>query len=434
VPVSISKRKNAVIALAASIHFLALWTVIMPTLFRDFYRLVFIIGMSALLTTGCAPERAIMSTDDMKQKLYQVNNHNDVVAKTIIDRAVASLEADLAAGRKPSIDMLVLSGGGDWGAYGCGFLRAWSTIPANDPRAMPDFDYVSGISTGSLIAPYVVLGQYARIDELYRSCTTDWAKPRPIKSLLSGGAMYDIRLLENIMSNEMRNFVAPALRTQSKSPCTIVVATADLDLGTLRLWDFTSLAAAGDVERLCAVQRAAVAIPAAFEPVEIDGTLQADAGVLMQMVAVGQIERLIGLLENWNNAHPQTPARLRYWVVVNNRTFASPTTVQPTWHDGLLRSSTMMIKSGVMGPLTSLWLRAEVLRSRGFEAEFHWTAIPSDFPIDETRAQFDPRTTHELSDLGKQVALSATPWQTAPPSYLHHEPIATPMTNVPLPP
>jgi hypothetical protein len=294
---------------------------------------------------------------------------------------------------------------------------------------MPDFDHVSGISTGSLITPYVVLGQCARIDELYRSCTTDWAKPRPIKSLLSGGAMYDIRVLEDIMSNEMRSFVAPALRAQSESHRSVIVATADLDLGVLRLWDFNRMAATGDIERLCAVQRAAVAIPAAFEPVEIDGTLQADAGVLMQMVAIGQMEQIIGVLENWNNAHPQATARLRYWVVVNNRTFASPTTVQPTWHDSLLRSSTMMIKSGVMAPLTSLWLRTEVLRSRGFDAEFHWTSIPSDFPIDETRAQFDPRTTHELSDLGKQVALSATPWQTIPPSYLRHEQTVAPMTN-----
>jgi hypothetical protein len=194
------------------------------------------------------------------------------------------------------------------------------------------------------------------------------------------------------------------------------VATGDLDLGILRLWDLRILA--NDPNRLYEIERAAMAIPAAFAPVMADGTLQADAGVMMQLVAVGQIELLVDVMEGWNRAHPDKPARLRYWVVVNNRTAVLPATVQPSWHASLMRGTQMMVKSGVTAPLMALWLQTQVLHGRGLDAQFNWTAIPLDHPVDETRPPFDPRTTNELSDLGKKVALSATPWNTSIPTFL----------------
>lgn len=379
----------------------------------------FLVAAFAVLMTGCGKEpRGTIAPEVLDAKLAQAAANNRALLTALQRRVVTSLEADLAAGRTPSIDLLVLSGGADWGAYGTGFLRAWAERPADDPQAMPDFDLVSGISTGALIAPYAFLGRFAQIDELYRNCSTDWAKSKIVSSLLSGEALYDISGLEAVLKREMEQQIAPALRTltPAQQQRTLAVATADLDLGILRLWDLSTLA--HDSERLYEVERAAMAIPAAFEPVMADGTLQADAGVLMQLIAVGQIEGIIEILEDWNRAHADHPARLRYWVVVNNRTAVLPTTVQPAWHASLLRGTQMMVKAGVTAPLMALWLQTQVLRGRGLDAELNWTAIPLDYPVDETRAPFDPRTTNELSDLGQKTARSPKPWQTAMPSFL----------------
>ena len=49
--------------------------------------------------------------------------------------------------------MLSLSGGGDDGAYGAGFLNGWSQTGKR-----PEFAVVTGVSTGALIAPFALLG------------------------------------------------------------------------------------------------------------------------------------------------------------------------------------------------------------------------------------------------------------------------------------
>ena len=53
----------------------------------------------------------------------------------------------------PPVYLLAISGGGDNGAYGAGFLSGWSATGRR-----PEFKVVTGISTGALIAPFAFLG------------------------------------------------------------------------------------------------------------------------------------------------------------------------------------------------------------------------------------------------------------------------------------
>ena len=64
----------------------------------------------------------------------------------------------------PVFNALIISGGGDWGAFGAGYLKGWQRIPAVHPLAMPEFDVVTGVSTGTLIAPFAFLGDTQSID------------------------------------------------------------------------------------------------------------------------------------------------------------------------------------------------------------------------------------------------------------------------------
>src|SRR4029453_10113168 len=56
-------------------------------------------------------------------------------------------------GELPTAYMLAVSGGGDNGAYGAGFLNGWT-----GSGTRPEFKIVTGISTGALIAPFAFLG------------------------------------------------------------------------------------------------------------------------------------------------------------------------------------------------------------------------------------------------------------------------------------
>ena len=57
-----------------------------------------------------------------------------------------------AARCRPST-FLAISGGGDNGAYGAGFLNGWTAAGTR-----PEFKAVTGVSTGALIAPFAFLG------------------------------------------------------------------------------------------------------------------------------------------------------------------------------------------------------------------------------------------------------------------------------------
>src|SRR5687767_10595091 len=63
----------------------------------------------------------------------------------VLQRTKAEYD-DYIAKRRPDapvIDILIISGGGDWGAFGAGFLKGWLSIPSENALAMPDFDAVT---------------------------------------------------------------------------------------------------------------------------------------------------------------------------------------------------------------------------------------------------------------------------------------------------
>jgi hypothetical protein len=96
------------------------------------------------------------------------------ILRKLLERTKTEYDRRAAGGQKePSvIDILIISGGGDWGAFGAGFLKGWLKLPAEHPLAKPEFDAVTGVSTGTLIAPFAFLGDEQSIEEivgLYRN-------------------------------------------------------------------------------------------------------------------------------------------------------------------------------------------------------------------------------------------------------------------------
>lgn len=376
----------------------------------------------ALLLAACGTQRQEALPAELHARLESAGVAHRALVDGVTARMLARLDAALAAGRDPVINVLMLSGGAEWGAFGAGFLHAWSRIPAPDPRAMPEFDLVTGISTGALIAPYALIGDsaaLARVDDLYRTCRPAYAQRRLWGFLGEKRGFYDIGELEAAIRADLVSTVAPGLGRLADRNRAAVVAAADLDLGLLRLWDLTREAAT--LDRLFTIQRAAIAIPGAFDPVEIDGALYADAGVLMQFIALADPEALASALGRWNAVHPATPARLRQWIIINNKPHEPLRTIQPRWTDSLPRSMALMVKSGVVGPLTAISLQADLLRRQGFDVEVRWIAIPPDLAIDPEMPPFDERVTVPLSDLGRRLGAEQSAWRTAPPRFAERE-------------
>jgi len=94
------------------------------------------------------------------------------------------------ASRQPAI--LALSGGSLHGAFGAGFLDGWrSTTP--DQR-LPEFDVVTGISTGSILSTFAFVGDTERGVERY-SITNESELLTPIARNRSDGSMSPFELV-----------------------------------------------------------------------------------------------------------------------------------------------------------------------------------------------------------------------------------------------
>ena len=76
-------------------------------------------------------------------------------SKQILDLAIkANQRRNMTRGVSATRNFIAISGGGDDGAFGAGLLVGWS-----DRGDRPEFDIVTGVSTGSLSAPFVFLGR-----------------------------------------------------------------------------------------------------------------------------------------------------------------------------------------------------------------------------------------------------------------------------------
>jgi hypothetical protein len=74
-------------------------------------------------------------------------------AESMMSMSSEELRARYPALADRPLNILAISGGGSDGAFGAGLLNGWS-----DAGTRPEFGLVTGISTGSLIAPFAFLG------------------------------------------------------------------------------------------------------------------------------------------------------------------------------------------------------------------------------------------------------------------------------------
>jgi len=188
--------------------------------------------------------------------------------------------------------VLALSSGGLYGAYSSGFLAGWS-----DTGNRPEFDVVTGVSTGALIAPLAFLGPEFddRMQQLYTGIRAeDIFKIRawvtiPFKDAVASSAPLR-QLIESQVTPELMERIAAEHRKGRR----LYVGTTNLDTRRLVVWDMGAIAARPCPEG-CQLFRdvllASCSVPGMLPPVpfsvEVNGKtvteLHADGGVSSQI-------------------------------------------------------------------------------------------------------------------------------------------------------
>src|SRR5205809_369129 len=122
-------------------------------------RVVLLLLVAAQMLS-CGTKRAPVSEQNLLQlrEQYKQNYLDETNERytALLKRNKQHLD-EYRAGKRPNpptIDYLVISGGGDVGAFGAGVLNGWSKVPKTDPLARPRSHIVTGVSTGALTAPF----------------------------------------------------------------------------------------------------------------------------------------------------------------------------------------------------------------------------------------------------------------------------------------
>ncbi|MEM0907635.1 MAG: patatin-like phospholipase family protein [Pseudomonadota bacterium] len=162
--------------------------------------------------------------------------------------------------------VLALSAGADKGAYGAGFLYGWSKTGTR-----PQFNAVTGVSTGSLIAPYAFLGP--DYDEPLKAIFTQ-IDARDVFSVRGIVGIFGSGLASNAPLRRMINeHVTPelleAIAQEHQKGRILLVATTDLDAQRGVIWNMGRIAEVGTPRALEVFREVLVAsasIPALFPP------------------------------------------------------------------------------------------------------------------------------------------------------------------------
>lgn len=386
--------------------------------------------LNAILITlaACATQPRQLTEQGLADK-YQDFMHsyqNDIDASAA--KTVQRLEQEYRHGwfsadsEGQSYDMLILSGGGASGAFGTGFLKGWGKVSAVD-YTRPEFDYVSGISTGALIASYAFVGTDKAYDEvinLYQGLRHDSARKRSFFSYLPNQtSLYDVSKLHGQIRSAISPELIGSIKRGAEQGRQLLIGATNLDYALLRVWDLAKISSemptVAAMEKIVSLLLAATALPVMFPPVLIDDHLYVDGGVVMQIVS-GINER--GWAYQTDNqvmsyVDPKRPIKVRVWVVVNDKLLLDPSMTPLRWPSVLERTLKTSIKSAALQNIQDAETFVRLINERPeFDAQLRYVSIPQSFAMRDTVEIFNPENIQNLIELGLKMGENPNSWKT----------------------
>jgi predicted acylesterase/phospholipase RssA len=178
---------------------------------------------------------------------------------------------------------LVLSGGGEDGAYGAGVITGWT-----ETGKRPEFSVITGVSTGALMAPLAFVGP--ALDENLRRNFTNITS---IDVFSFGGteeALFDNWPLRRTIERRTTPELVEAIAAEHRRGRRLLIVTTHLDAGRGVLWDIGAIATAGGEKAqklITDILLASSAVPGIFPPILIE--TEVDGKKIQEMHADGTI-------------------------------------------------------------------------------------------------------------------------------------------------
>lgn len=336
----------------------------------------------------------------------------------LVDRQFRQTRAAVATGARRSaalrqVDFLAISGGGADGAYAAGLLVGWT---ARGNR--PEFEVVTGVSTGALAAPFAFLGPSydSELTEVFtQHGDADIYTDLGVVGLMGKG-LYDNSPLRRLIDRYLTEQVVAAIANEYRRGRRLLVQTTNIDAERPVIWDVTAIAASDRADRkrlISDVLLASSAMPVVFPPVriavEVDGDsreeLHVDGGTVAQVFFAPPD---IGL-EKFERRNLGSVRSRHLYLVRNGR-------LEPQYkatEEGPLaiarRAMGTLVKYQAVSDLTRIGKQAAQAGAR-----FSYASIPPGF-LEAPKSEFDRDYMRKLFEVGRQDGRSGS-WRSTPPA------------------
>lgn len=300
--------------------------------------------------------------------------------------------------------VLALSAGGADGAYGAGVLNGWSKSGTR-----PQFDVVTGVSTGALMAVLAFLGadQDPLLEKFYTTQTND----KIFRKVASAASFYDNGPLKEQIEEFVTDEVLARVAAEHAKGRRLYIATTNLDAGDLVIWDMGKIATGGrsdNRQHFQKVLRASAAVPGYFAPVYI----KPQRGVQLRQAHVDGGVKAPVLVSGF--MFPPGKGRKELYLIVNGNT-TRQNAVKPV--DGTLADIAKKSIAELMRGLQTETVYKDYALARNVGAHFRMTSIPDSIAPAQESLNFDNARMRKLYAAGVEDGTkSPKQWLTAPPN------------------
>lgn len=396
--------------------------------------LILTLVVAIALAPGCnVPTRRTVPFDPPNAKPLLPADEPSSVGPVI--QAGATSYTPGGSGMRRPRNILALSGGGAYGAFSAGFVAGWT-----QSGTRPEFDVVTGISTGALIAPLAFLGpEYdCRLGRLYTQVqAADIFKVRAWVTIPFTDAVALSSPLKKLIEQEITPELMERIAAEHRKGRRLYVGTTNLDTRRLVVWDLGAIACKPCPEG-CLLFRdvllASCAVPGMLPPVqfevEVDGQkateLHIDGGITAQVFVPSHVFAAAAAPENATPAASRTgagadPAVIQaggpgresgtLYVVVAGKLYPDAHPVTPRVLPVLGATTRAILYAHCRADLANLYGL-----SRAAGLRYSLAALRQEFPPLETSVDFDPKAMTNLFEEGVQRGTNGPQWMSGPPT------------------
>lgn len=322
-----------------------------------------ILLMLMLLLVGCvAPGRT--TYEPLAAANAEIDGYQNIRMYADVPWKPSNQRAWLPSGKLKEINYLAISGGGGAGSFTVGALKGWS-----DLGHRPEFDIVSGVSTGALIAPYAFLGQ-AYDDTLVDLYTSGVAEELVdadfLPKALLGPSLLKQEPLRRMVEKNLSERVMSKIAAEHRKGRRLFILTTNLDSQRAVIWNMGAIADSRQPSSLRLFQDVLIAsasVPGMYPSVMIK--VRAKGNVFEEMHSDGgSMSQMLTIPEGWMAAGgtPIWPrgTNVNMYVIINNALmpeFATP------------RNNTLVVMARASSTLIKAQTRSALLATQSYARE-----------------------------------------------------------------